>query len=82
MSYRASVGDEVFGSKAVSRDNNVVISAFWPSNDDSLVSPGASLPLSIGQMQYFVQHKIVCQANDVFGYVRWYKKHEKFNWFG
>ena len=86
MSYRASVYDEVFGSKAMSRDNNIVISAFWPSSDNFLVSPGVSLPHSIGQIQYFVQHKMISQADGemehIFGYVKWYKKHEQFNWFG
>lgn len=85
MSCRALVGNEVFGSKAMARDNNIVISAYWPSNNSSDLLQNSSLPRSIGQVQYYIKHKI-CLGNHekehLFGYVRWYKQHERYDWFG
>ena len=85
MSCRALVGNEVFGSKAMARDNNIVISAYWPSNNSSDLLQNSPLPRSIGQVQYYIKHKICIgdhEKEHLFGYVRWYKQHERCDWFG
>jgi hypothetical protein len=37
QSSRASLFDEVYGSKLLSRENNIIISAYWPVNDDGFL---------------------------------------------
>lgn len=86
-SARVSFGEEVFGSKKASRDSNITVSAYWPTFSEATNSDRNFSCLSIGEIQYFISHKVTFSGNQVknehiFAYVHWYKKHEHHNWFG
>lgn len=87
QSSRAFLAGEVLGSTCRSRENNVVICAFWPTNAVSDFPRTVALPLSIGRIQYFFKHKLKTAESStfkehIFAYVYWYKKHREYNWFG
>ena len=88
QSSRASLFNEVFGSNSMSRENGTVISAYWPVNDESSWLRDTALPLSVGQIQFFIKHELVLhneskKQDHILAYVRWYKKkHSHSNWFG
>lgn len=86
MSCHALVGNEVFGSKAMARDINIVISAYWPRNNSSDLLQNSSLPCSIGQVQYYIKHKI-CLGNHEWSICKMVQQHERYqheryDWFG
>ena len=86
QSSRASFANEIFGSKLMSRENNIVITAHWPSCSDNLPRQGRSFSVSVGQVQFFLKHYIIDANNTkkehIFAYVRWYRKHNNHDWFG
>ena len=87
QSSRASLFDEVYVSTLLSRENNIIISAYWPVNDDGFLLRESPLPLSFGQVQYYFKHDLVF-CNDskkqehLIAYVRRYKMHSHSSWFG
>lgn len=58
---RASVGEVLFGSLATSRENNIVISAYWPTSGTNLQAGQTTraLPQAIGQIQYYIKHELI-----------------------
>lgn len=86
---RASVGEVLFGSLATSRENNIVISAYWPTSGTNLQAGQTTraLPQAIGQIQYYIKHELISVSDGnklvhIFAYVNWYKKHQYSDWFG
>ena len=88
QSSRVSFGSEVFGSKSTSRENNCIISAYWPTSKDKVDIQSRRFQLSIGQIQYFVKHTLTFTDNTsvkiehIFACVHWYRLHESFDFFG
>ena len=91
QSSRVSIRTELFGSKATSRENNIVICAHWHVGQNPATLPilETALPLAVGQIQYFLKHDLVVENDvvlkkeNIFAFVRWYKKHAlHHNWFG
>ena len=81
QSSRASFVSEIYGSRLKSRENNIVVMAYWPSCS-RIHRDGRNLPKSIGEIQYFVKHNSVVKGDHVLACVYWYKKHANFDWFG
>lgn len=74
-SQRASFLNEVYGSKLMSRENNVVIMAYWPSSSAILPTVNSNLPQSVGEIQFFLQHHLGVKGDHLFACVYWYQKH-------
>ena len=86
QSSRISISEEVFGSRVASRDSNIVVNAYWPSNS-TMINTNRCFTLSIGEIQYFVKHFVSFvdeqgTKEHLFAYVHWFKRHENFDWFG
>ena len=82
QSSRASFLDEIFGSRLMSRENNIVIMAYWPTSSVMMPNETRTLPQSVGEIQYFLKHNLALKGEHLFACVHWYKKHAHFNWFG
>ena len=81
-SSRASFANEVYGSQMTSRENNIVVMAYWPSCSDMLPTEGRNLPKAAGEIQFFLKHNSGVKGEHVFAFVCWYKRHIHFDWFG
>lgn len=81
-SRRASFLNEVYGSKLMSRENNVVIMAYWPSSSAILPTVNSNLPQSVGEIQFFLQHHLGVKGDHLFACVYWYQKHTNNDWYG
>jgi hypothetical protein len=83
-SSRATLAGDVYGSRLTSRDGNIVICAYWPTCSSEF--NGQCFQLSVGEIQYFIQHKLPVAQDDIkdhiFAYVHWFEKHEQHDYFG
>ena len=59
LGHHLLFANEIFGSKLMSRENNIVITAHWPSCSDNLPRQGRSFSVSVGQVQFFLKHYII-----------------------
>ena len=77
-SWRASFLNEVYGSKLMSRENNIVIMAYWPSSSTIFPTVNSNLPQSVGEIQFFLQHHLGVKSDHLFACVYWYQKHTNY----
>ena len=72
---------EDYGSKGCQNERSSVFVAYWPSNGNvHLINRVVTLPLSIGEIQFFVGHTVKFDdssnnVHHVFAYVHWFCKH-------
>ena len=76
----------MFGSRVASRDGNIVVNAYWPSNS-TVINTDRCFTLCIGEIQYFVKYFVSFldeqgTKKHLFAYVHRFKRHENFDWFG
>lgn len=78
QSSRASFLDEIL----MSRENNIVIMAYWPTSSVMMPNEIGTLPQCVGEIQYFLKHNLALKGEHFSACVHWYKKHAHFNWLG
>ena len=82
-SLRASVADIILESSQVSNKNSVIMAA-WHSTSMEHTSP------YVGVIQHFIHHSLSVHCDSdvdksiphIFAYVKWFKKHRSFDFFG
>ena len=88
-SNRASLWDKVFGSFQSTTERSSVIAAYWPTVGNNVINHHDVLPLSIGRIQFFLEHSVCLKkASETkkemhyFAYVHWYMRHEHWDSYG
>ena len=87
QSTQASFRSNSYGSRGCQNERSSVFVAYWPSNVDvEFTSETVTLPLSVGEIQFFISHRVKFSSrsdvNHVFAYVHCFCKHTFYNWFG
>ena len=87
-SKRASFCDEIFGSFQSISEKASIIMAYWPTVAGT-INHQESLPLSVGRIQYFIEHSVrltkdglTTKENHYFAYVLWYTHHAQWDSYG
>ena len=83
QSSRVSFANEVYGSTCTSRGNNIIVFAYWSNSAQGEDHP---LPLSVGQIQFFIKHILTTtqqvKKEHILAYICWYRNHQHYDWFG
>ena len=88
-SSRASFCDQVLGSVQFASERSSVVAAYWPVVADTTIEHHDTLPLSIGQVQFYIEHAVTLKENTqiikelhYFAYVNWYMRHDQWDSYG
>ena len=89
-SNRASFCDQVLGSFQFASERSSIVAAYWPVVANTIINHHNILPLSIGQVQFYIEHAVTLRDYQTiakkelhyFAFVNWYMRHNHWDSYG